>query len=176
MFGNLRGFNAPDNIVWLTLEQHAQVHQLLYELHGRKQDYVAWKTLSGHMNCEQAMQEMRRSQGFANKGLKRSAQFKEARRLEYTGKGNPFFGKHHRSSSKILIGNAQRGRKHDPITIAKYKSARQGSSNPFFGKTHSKEYIATKRVRVECPHCRKIGGILPMKRWHFDNCKFTVFQ
>lgn len=24
---------------------------------------------------------------------------------------------------------------------------------------------------VECPHCSKNGGYMPMKRWHFDNCK-----
>lgn len=25
--------------------------------------------------------------------------------------------------------------------------------------------------KVECPHCTITGGIIPMKRWHFDNCK-----
>ena len=25
--------------------------------------------------------------------------------------------------------------------------------------------------KVGCPHCNIIGGIIPMKRWHFDNCK-----
>ena len=25
--------------------------------------------------------------------------------------------------------------------------------------------------KVECPHCGKIGGGSPMKRYHFDNCK-----
>jgi len=24
---------------------------------------------------------------------------------------------------------------------------------------------------TKCPHCGKIGGIAPMKRFHFDNCK-----
>ena len=27
------------------------------------------------------------------------------------------------------------------------------------------------QVKIQCPHCNKIGGISPMKRWHFDNCK-----
>jgi hypothetical protein len=26
--------------------------------------------------------------------------------------------------------------------------------------------------KVICTHCSKIGGIIPMKRWHMDNCKF----
>lgn len=170
MFGNLRGFNAPDNTVWLNLNQHAQAHQFLYELHGRKQDFVAWKTLLGHMTNEEAIHEIRKIQGFQNKGLKRSVQFKEKRSLEYTSTGNPFFNKHHSREAKILIGAAQRGRIHGQSTIQKYKSMRKGSGNPYFGKTHSEEFKATKRVRVKCPHCKKIGGILPMKRWHFDRC------
>tara|TARA_Y100000592_G_C5197655_1_gene189064 strand:- start:4 stop:489 length:486 start_codon:yes stop_codon:yes gene_type:complete len=27
---------------------------------------------------------------------------------------------------------------------------------------------------ITCPHCGKEGGQLPMKRWHFDNCKHKV--
>ena len=27
---------------------------------------------------------------------------------------------------------------------------------------------------IECPHCKKTGGRLPMLKWHFDNCKFQV--
>lgn len=26
--------------------------------------------------------------------------------------------------------------------------------------------------KVVCPHCNKEGGIIPMKRWHMDRCKF----
>jgi group I intron endonuclease len=25
---------------------------------------------------------------------------------------------------------------------------------------------------IKCSHCNKIGGLIPMKRWHMDNCKF----
>lgn len=27
------------------------------------------------------------------------------------------------------------------------------------------------KEKIECPHCKKMGGIPAMKRWHFDNCK-----
>lgn len=59
-FGNLKGFNAPDNIVWLTIAQHAQVHQLLHELHNRHEDFVAWKVLSGQMTITEGREFMRR--------------------------------------------------------------------------------------------------------------------
>jgi len=53
-FGNLKGFNAPDNKVILAVEQHAQAHQLLYELHGKTEDFIAWKALSGSINITEA--------------------------------------------------------------------------------------------------------------------------
>ena len=28
-----------------------------------------------------------------------------------------------------------------------------------------------KQREVECPHCHKVGGITPMKIWHFDHCR-----
>lgn len=31
-----------------------------------------------------------------------------------------------------------------------------------------------KRIKVECPHCRLVGDISGMKRYHFDNCKFKA--
>lgn len=37
--------------------------------------------------------------------------------------------------------------------------------------------LGTKRGRnkqVECPHCRKWGGINTMKQWHFNNCKTLI--
>jgi len=29
---------------------------------------------------------------------------------------------------------------------------------------------------VTCPHCNKVGGIIPMKRWHMNNCKLKEHE
>ena len=29
-----------------------------------------------------------------------------------------------------------------------------------------------RHLRGECPHCKKQGQLVALKRWHFDNCKF----
>jgi hypothetical protein len=34
---------------------------------------------------------------------------------------------------------------------------------------------ARNRSRVECPHCKKVGDVSLMKRYHFDSCKFKVY-
>lgn len=39
-------FNSPDNIIYLTVEQHADVHRWLWESFHRQQDLIAWAALS----------------------------------------------------------------------------------------------------------------------------------
>ena len=41
------GTDSPDNLVRLTVEEHAEAHRVLYEEHGRWQDRVAWIGLAG---------------------------------------------------------------------------------------------------------------------------------
>jgi len=45
-----KDFNALDNIVWLTREQHAQAHLLLFEINGRIQDRNASIMIAGNMD------------------------------------------------------------------------------------------------------------------------------
>lgn len=57
------GTDDPENIVTLTIEQHAQAHRALYEQHGDHFDYIAWKTLSGLMEKEEIVLEILRRHG-----------------------------------------------------------------------------------------------------------------
>jgi hypothetical protein len=41
------GSDDPENLVELTVEEHALAHKRLYEQHGKHDDYVAWKALEG---------------------------------------------------------------------------------------------------------------------------------
>ena len=73
------GTDHPDNLIELTVEDHAEAHRILYEQHGHWQDYCAWQALSGRMGKEEIL---RYKQGMANKGKKRTdeqrARYKEA--------------------------------------------------------------------------------------------------
>jgi hypothetical protein len=50
---------------------------------------------------------------------------------------------------------------------------------PMLGKHHSNEtkkkiseaHIGKTFYKIECPHCKYIGGVNNMYKWHFDNCK-----
>jgi hypothetical protein len=54
-FGNIKGVNSIDNLIELTVQQHAQVHALLYEINGEEYDRIASITLSGLIGQEEAM-------------------------------------------------------------------------------------------------------------------------
>lgn len=43
------GTDDTSNLIRLTIEEHAEAHRLLWEKHGRWQDRVAWKMLSGQI-------------------------------------------------------------------------------------------------------------------------------
>ena len=47
------GTDEPSNIIELTIEEHAEAHRKLYELHGRIADKVAWQMLSGRTVSEE---------------------------------------------------------------------------------------------------------------------------
>ena len=50
---HMGGSNDPENIIKLTPRQHALAHKKLYEEHGKQEDFIAWKGLSGHIGKEE---------------------------------------------------------------------------------------------------------------------------
>ena len=62
------GTDDPSNIVELTIEEHAQAHERLYEEHGHDQDRVAARMLRGQISHYDAFIEMvRRPKSEAHK-------------------------------------------------------------------------------------------------------------
>ena len=86
---HIGGTNESSNIVKLTIEEHAEAHRILYELHGRWQDKTAWLGLLGLISKEDIMQNVW-----------------DARR----GEGNSFYGKKHTDETKAKISKANKGR------------------------------------------------------------------
>ena len=75
------GSNSPDNLVEVTLTQHAMFHYCNWRLWGNKEDEIAWKALSGQISIEDVILESRRLGGrnshikhpdMKNKNLKRT--------------------------------------------------------------------------------------------------------
>lgn len=125
-FGSLKGFEAPDNRVDLTVAQHAQAHQFLYELNHKTEDLVAWKGLAGIISHEEVVREVCRIAAIKGGKTKPSLETKECMRLaaierwsrpgqreacglRNTGPLNPCYGKRqsiesNEKRSKTLMG------------------------------------------------------------------------
>lgn len=52
------GTDDKENLVELTIEEHAEAHRILYEEYGNWQDYFAWKGLSGQIGKEEILRQI----------------------------------------------------------------------------------------------------------------------
>lgn len=55
---HLGGTDDPDNLIELSIEEHAEAHRLLYEKHGRWEDLLAWQGLAGLISKEELVKQM----------------------------------------------------------------------------------------------------------------------
>lgn len=65
------GDNSSDNLIEVSVEEHSEIHRLLWEKYGRWQDYLAWQGLAGLMSKEELIIKMLSEAG--KKGIKARA-------------------------------------------------------------------------------------------------------
>lgn len=69
---HMGGNDLPENLILLTVEEHANAHKELYEKYGLIEDYLAWKGLSGQISKKDILRriysENGKVQGPKNKG------------------------------------------------------------------------------------------------------------
>lgn len=98
------GTDELSNLVYLTVEEHAEAHRLLYEQYGRKEDYLAWRGLAGLIGKDEMIRE------------------KMSLNSSRPGELNPFYGKQHTLDTKRKISEAQKRRKAErPETFKTYE-------------------------------------------------------
>ena len=73
---HMGGTDDPENLIELTVEDHAEAHRKLFEEYGHWQDYVAWQGLAGLISKEELVKRIQSEAGKA--------------RIEK--RGNPFSG------------------------------------------------------------------------------------
>lgn len=82
------GTDDPSNIVELTPEEHADAHKILFEKHGRWQDYVAWQGLAGLAKKSELIQLILSEagkKGSAISNMKRKGMKYDTSRIKYEG-------------------------------------------------------------------------------------------
>jgi hypothetical protein len=68
---HIGGTNESNNLVELTVEEHAEAHKILYQIYGRHQDRLAWLGLSGQIGKDEIMKQLAK----ARKGKKKPEGF-----------------------------------------------------------------------------------------------------
>ena len=121
---HMGGTDSKENLVELTIEEHAEAHKKLYEEHGKEQDRIAWKSLMGQMKNEERQEELSRIGGLNNKGKPKTEEHKK--KISNTIKKmheNGFYEYEHGRSgdkiSKAMMGNTNSKNQRFSVTAKK---------------------------------------------------------
>jgi hypothetical protein len=55
---HMGGTDSSDNLILLSIEEHAEAHRKLWEEQGKWQDKIAWQTLSGQISIQDVREKM----------------------------------------------------------------------------------------------------------------------
>jgi hypothetical protein len=103
------GTDDPENLVELTIPDHAEAHRILYEKYNRWQDRVAWLSLSGIMKDQERIYEILKNSNPG--GYKHTKAAKEKLSKMRLGDKNPMYGKPspNRGVKRPGIGGRKKG-------------------------------------------------------------------
>jgi hypothetical protein len=173
------GTDDPANIVELSVEDHAEAHRILYEQHGRWQDYAAWQGLSKQTD----RQDMRR--------LVVSLSTQEHSRKRVVDGTHHFLGgaiqqKKVKEGTHHLLGGANVKKLVEEGTHNFLGGAIQQRNNQrrikngthnLLGSNSNKERLANgthpSQTKLTCNHCKKTVSVGMFVRWHSDRCKLN---
>ena len=155
------GTNDPENLIRLTVEEHAQTHLALWMMYQKREDYIAYLALSKQINPSEASRQAwilgSYKGGYAKKPNKKPS----PQKIEYYCVG---------CQKRVKPSILKSGKGHKKCFQKKFKLPETPNSGRL-GSEDGKRMAEKNNASVECPHCHKRGQSRAMKRWHFDNCK-----
>ena len=108
------GSNDPDNLVYLTVEEHAEAHKKLYEEYDRWEDNVAFKSLSGLIGKDEMWEEIYKNR-------------------------KTWLGRKHTEETKKKISETKKRQERLGLTKAHNEEWRKNQSEKMMGHTVSEE-------------------------------------
>lgn len=139
---HMGGTDDPSNLIELTVEEHAEAHRILYEEHGKQEDFMAWQMLKGQIGKDEALYMARSIGGkktmteeqkvnYKTAAIEREKKMREDGRLLERNKKISEAMKGHKKSKEHLENwkksreeNFKKRKGHSPETIAKIKAKR----------------------------------------------------
>jgi hypothetical protein len=167
------GSDAPDNIIELSIEEHAEAHKKLYEDHGRWEDRLAWKGLAGQMGKDEILLEIYRENqkkvAIFNKGKSppnKGVSMKEEQRQKLLG---PKTEEHKQNMRKPKSDTEKMG-KYERTSEMRLESKRKVKE--LFATPEMKKRLsdAQKKSRGTCEWCNMETNKANLTR-HIKICK-----
>ena len=92
---HIGGTDDQSNLVELTIEEHAEAHRVLFEEHGRWQDFLAWQGLAGLVGKDEMLKAKYALYSGINHHMygKKRPEHAELMREAMKGENNPMYGK-----------------------------------------------------------------------------------
>jgi hypothetical protein len=143
------GSNHRDNLIELSVTQHAMFHFCNWQLWGRWEDYFAWKGLSGEIGKEEIVAEARKRGGeigspiglatvnwlYHNDQNFRKRQIEHSRKAQKLG---------------VELAKTEEARKKRKETFVKTKH-QQGERNSQFGTMWITDGVKNRKIKKEDP-------------------------
>jgi len=101
---HMGGDDSSDNLMEITIAEHAEEHRKLYQKYGKHEDYVAWKGLSAQIGKEEIFFETSKIGGLNNKGKVKSKEHRN--KISEIRKTQTWD-----TETKEKIGNSMKGNK-----------------------------------------------------------------
>lgn len=140
---HMGGTDDPENLVVVTVEQHAKLHKQLWEDLGYWEDYAAWQGLSGMMGSEEIIQFLITGERHHQYGKPRTDDVKKKISEKRKGQSlKPWTEERRRKTSESL-----KGRKPSAATIEAVKKRQIGSKLPEEIKEKMKISQRNRRLR-----------------------------
>lgn len=160
---HMGGSDNPDNIIKLTVQEHAKSHKILWEKYGKKEDEIAWRMLSGQITPYEATIEAIRnsSKKTCEKRNKENNPMWDPKNVEKAKKNikkfwdnNPELKKEVSKRSKMI----NTGKRRTEEQKENYRNAKLG-----------KHYPTSKR-KCSCLGCKKETTTQAFYRVHLKKC------
>jgi hypothetical protein len=176
----LGGDDSPENIIELTIEEHAEEHRILYEKYGNIEDMLAWKGLLGLITKEEILSVIYEENGRRlgksnagkpawNKGLTKDDPrvLKYVKPKGYKFKDSSNMGRYKRTSE--VISKLKKPKSEEHKNKIKQKSIEQWSNL----ENRKRQSERCKNNRDVCPYCGMESNKSNITR-HKKMCKFKT--